>query len=848
LQFRHTNSKGNGEDKSDKLTIYLSIDGLEDHAEASAGKRKRKEVETTSSTTQDNWNPMTQLFGKNAIKLNGLYAGCVVKMEETSCIVALSPYISSRLHYLDVSSDEDVVKMFIQKGFIGQKLVVQASSFTFDPAEKNKSKPKGVKVSRVSGEKYLAVTKPILTLTTASAKAISDGASTSDSLKQGSLVLGMLDLQQQGRRRVARPPAILVSLAGGLVGRVCLSELSELSDWKDCAYLMGAPSSSSSSKGTKGANPLQLPDGKKHGNLVQCRVLSVPSGSSGSGDVVELSLRPSRVACKVKKDSVLPDPIPAEGSLVKAFVSNCSAQGKGCFLRLTHGITGQVLMKDLSDDFVTDPHLLYPMGKLVTARLLSVSQTEGNAKLSMKGSAVLGDQQADDDIKSIQVKSTIEGTVQRVSPIGVFIAIKGTSLVGLSRRSAACEDSEDLAEMYKVGAFVRAKVLSVAKVSKKIALGLKASFFVKEDKHGKDADDSDEREEEEEDVEDEEEEEEEEDDDDEEEEDSDDDEGVDADDDDESCLEMLDQDDDGSDAEMDAMIKAASVRAIEEEEDEKPKVTKKQKKEKASKKVVPEPIEEEEEESDDDAGPSIFATKSLKASSKSSMQWADFKPVETAAFKASTKKEDDDSEDSEEEEQEEKGGKGTRTRQKEAVKRREEQAIRERETLLEQGTLVPERPEDFERLLLAEPCSSLLWVKFMSHYLLQADLDATRSIAERALRTIGFKEEEEKFNVWIAYINMEHKYGDMASLDSVFKRAIAESKGKMIHLNLAEAYEAADDKVGTAAIYEKAVKKYKGSAYQHFKLRAGDSDGAKGLLSRSMQSLSRHKHIEVLIK
>ena len=141
----------------------------------------------------------------------------------------------------------------------------------------------------------------------------------------------------------------------------------------------------------------------------------------------------------------------------------------------------------------------------------------------------------------------------------------------------------------------------------------------------------------------------------------------------------------------------------------------------------------------------------------------------------------------------------------------------------------------------------------MSHYLLQADLNATRQIAERALRTIGFKEEGEKLNVWIAFINMEYKYGDMVSLEGIFKRAIAESNGKRIHLNLAQAYEAAHDRKGATVIFEKALKKYKKSkkvwmAYQHFLLKAGDSEGAKALLARSMQSLSRHKHIEVLIK
>jgi ribosomal protein S1 len=88
-------------------------------------------------------------------------------------------------------------------------------------------------------------------------------------------------------------------------------------------------------------------------------------------------------------------------------------------------------MKDLSDEFVKDPHVMFPVGKLVTARLLSVSQTEGSAKLSLKASVVLGDKLGDEEIQNLKVKQTIEGTVQTVAAIGVFIAIKGTSLVGI---------------------------------------------------------------------------------------------------------------------------------------------------------------------------------------------------------------------------------------------------------------------------------------------------------------------------------------------------------------------------------------------------------------------------------
>jgi hypothetical protein len=35
---------------------------------------------------------------------------------------------------------------------------------------------------------------------------------------------------------------------------------------------------------------------------------------------------------------------------------------------------------------------------------------------------------------------------------------------------------------------------------------------------------------------------------------------------------------------------------------------------------------------------------------------------------------------------------------------------------------------------------------------------------------------QEKYNVWIALLNLEHKYGSMETLEKAFARAVAESK------------------------------------------------------------------------
>lgn len=47
------------------------------------------------------------------------------------------------------------------------------------------------------------------------------------------------------------------------------------------------------------------------------------------------------------------DPVPTVGSVVQGYVANTSL--KGCFLRLSSSLTGRVLLKDLSDEFVHSP-------------------------------------------------------------------------------------------------------------------------------------------------------------------------------------------------------------------------------------------------------------------------------------------------------------------------------------------------------------------------------------------------------------------------------------------------------------------------------------------------------------
>lgn len=83
----------------------------------------------------------------------------------------------------------------------------------------------------------------------------------------------------------------------------------------------------------------------------------------------------------------------------------------------------------------------------------------------------------------------------------------------------------------------------------------------------------------------------------------------------------------------------------------------------------------------------------------------------------------------------------------------------------------PQSVADYERLLLGEPDSSLLWLKYMAFQLDLGEVERAREIAERALRTITIGQDSEKLNIWVALLNLENTYGDDDSIDELFKRA-----------------------------------------------------------------------------
>lgn len=167
---------------------------------------------------------------------------------------------------------------------------------------------------------------------------------------------------------------------------------------------------------------------------------------------------------------------------------------------------------------------------------------------------------------------------------------------------------------------------------------------------------------------------------------------------------------------------------------------------------------------------------------------------------------------------------------------------------------VPSSADDFERLLLSSPNSSFLWIKYMAHLLSLGEIDAARTIAQKAINTINYREEGEKFNVWVAWLNLESMHGTPSPLEGLaqlFSKALQFCDSKKLYLALLGIYERMQEKEAAEDLLVTMCRKFNGSAkvwLRHiaFQLQEGKGKAAQAVLDRSLQSLPRRKHLKVI--
>ena len=166
----------------------------------------------------------------------------------------------------------------------------------------------------------------------------------------------------------------------------------------------------------------------------------------------------------------------------------------------------------------------------------------------------------------------------------------------------------------------------------------------------------------------------------------------------------------------------------------------------------------------------------------------------------------------------------------------------------------PQSTADFERLLLGQPNSSRLWLSYMAFQLELSEVDTARDIAERALRTMNIREQEEKLNVWIALLNLENTYGDAETLEEVFKRACQYNDSQDIHERLLSIYIQSANNDKADELFQATLKKHSQTTalylnYATFLMTTlEEATRARELLPRALQSLPPHTHLDTTSK
>jgi len=183
----------------------------------------------------------------------------------------------------------------------------------------------------------------------------------------------------------------------------------------------------------------------------------------------------------------------------------------------------------------------------------------------------------------------------------------------------------------------------------------------------------------------------------------------------------------------------------------------------------------------------------------------------------------------------------------------EEQAAAREQRLLDGEVAQPTTMEEFERLVVASPDSSLVWVQYMVLAMQGGELEVARGVAKRALQRINFRLEDERLNVFLAWLNLENSFGTEEAMDEVMKEALQCCDQFKVYSQVAAIYQQSS-KVGEAEKVHKIMArkfnkekevwiKYGIFYYKNNKLNDG-----RFVLQRSLQSLDKRNHLEMSSK
>jgi rRNA biogenesis protein RRP5 len=132
----------------------------------------------------------------------------------------------------------------------------------------------------------------------------------------------------------------------------------------------------------------------------------------------------------------------------------------------------------------------------------------------------------------------------------------------------------------------------------------------------------------------------------------------------------------------------------------------------------------------------------------------------------------------------------------------------------------------------------------MAYYLHLTEIDKARGVAERALKTISFREEKEKLNVWTALMNLENLYGTEESLLKIFEASLQQNEPIIVFFKLVNIYIQSKKFEHAEQLYNQMTKRFgvnKGVwiKFGIFRMKQGQVEASRKLLQRSLKVLPK---------
>ncbi|XP_046478494.1 rRNA biogenesis protein RRP5 [Neodiprion pinetum] len=184
--------------------------------------------------------------------------------------------------------------------------------------------------------------------------------------------------------------------------------------------------------------------------------------------------------------------------------------------------------------------------------------------------------------------------------------------------------------------------------------------------------------------------------------------------------------------------------------------------------------------------------------------------------------------------------------------RQKEREIREREEALASNQL-PNSVDQFDRLVMSSPNSSVVWVQYMAYHLQATEIEKARAVAKRAIKTINFREENEKLNVWQAWLNLESRFGTLESMNEVFQEAVRTNDAFKVYTHMLTLHANANRQAALDKTITTITGKFKQNPLAWIEsgialLKMRLKDRSRHIMQRALQSLPAHQHVDLMVR